>query len=670
MPDVFVSHASADDSIVSQLHDELETATRCEIWVDHKDIKPGQDWQGAIDDALRGCANFLLVLSRHSVRSKEVTAEWRAALALEKNLLVAAIDDIPPEDIPYRLVTIQWVNLHKDWHTGLLELTGAIGPGSVAVPSDESKTPAEPERSRITFTLDMELKAFDQASFVALIAQLAEIEASDIRVVLVREGSLSITLDLPSAAAQHVLFLAQHQPVHFAEFHPQDIKLTEGAEPPHFRRWPLTGFIDPRLVRIPMSGRDRDLVRAKELLKKGPTSILGVGGLGKSRLAAEVVMTNEGIEGAVWHNATDVSQAEDLLALLREHFALEPSASRQDILSLLRNHKRLIVFDNAEAVSADRRAEHVALLNQLYAAGAQVLITARVEWEELTLGQALHPSRLELSAAQQVVKNMQQVFGIEQDLEPVAAELAKAARYHPRLIEWAVRQAKKFPSEKVVRDLQTLTSKRIQDALEEMIHKTLHQMGEIEGEQLVTALRRLGVFRAGFTYEAAGAILNLEEDEDRLDHYLETLQTWQFITMLSRKGEMRYEVEPLALASMEEPEPDALMAHFEFFRRFAQRLSKKQDFAALEPETANLEAAFEWVFAHENVERAYWFRTACSDFLSNRGRFRQNADWLQRLISGMTSQSVPDETKAAFQNSLGNAYRDLAQLEARDTNLR
>src|SRR5690554_561329 len=96
---IFISHASADDEIVTRLHDALETMTGLNLWVDHRDIALGADWQSEIDTALRVCPDVLLVLSRHSVQSREVIAEWRAALTLNRRLLIVIIDDVPPQDI-------------------------------------------------------------------------------------------------------------------------------------------------------------------------------------------------------------------------------------------------------------------------------------------------------------------------------------------------------------------------------------------------------------------------------------------------------------------------------------------------------------------------------------------------------------------------------------------
>jgi len=72
MPPIFVSHASKDDDTVTRLHDELEAATGRNLWVDHKDIPPGANWQIAIDQTLRETDTMLLVISRSPLPSRRI----------------------------------------------------------------------------------------------------------------------------------------------------------------------------------------------------------------------------------------------------------------------------------------------------------------------------------------------------------------------------------------------------------------------------------------------------------------------------------------------------------------------------------------------------------------------------------------------------------------------
>ncbi len=555
---IFVSHASADDEIVTRLHDALETMTGLNLWVDHRDIALGEDWQSEIDIALRTCPDVLLVLSRQSVQSREVIAEWRAALTLNRRLLIVIIDDVPPQDIPYRLHTIQWVNLHSNWDAGLAQLRAAIQKGDTT------------------------------------------------------------------------------------------------ADSVNFTSWPITGHIDSRLTQIPISGREDELMQIKRLLTLGPTSIVGVGGVGKSRLAAEIVMTTEDANGVIWHTCSDVSRSEEIVELLRNHFGQAATTPQDEVLSLLRSNRRLIVIDSAE--ESTRRSDYVKLIKVLHDCGAQILLTSRVEWDDSELIRAFAPPPLSLEAAKKIVTDMEIAFGSPYDLTEQAEAIALAARQHPRLIEWAVRQTRRFPLEKVIQDLHALRSKKAQDALDEMLSKTLRQMTEQENPETTAALRKLAVCRDGFTYEAALAILELEDDTDELDQHLATLQVWQFVNMSVLEGNRtRYFIDQLVVAAVGE-DTSAYETHTAYFLHLAEQRDQQQNYLLLDEESANLQAAFERMVTLGNVDVALRLANTCASFLYNRGRFEQCLSWYQALVTMVTDSSDNQPTWADIQHGLGTTY--------------
>jgi hypothetical protein len=73
---IFISYAREDEDVAKHLSQLCERAGM-DTWHDASDIKPGTSWLHQIEDAVRKCDMFLLLLSNSSLRSSEwVSAEW------------------------------------------------------------------------------------------------------------------------------------------------------------------------------------------------------------------------------------------------------------------------------------------------------------------------------------------------------------------------------------------------------------------------------------------------------------------------------------------------------------------------------------------------------------------------------------------------------------------
>jgi len=588
MPDVFISHSSKNDTLVTEIHDALEKLTSVEIWVDHKDIAADAKWEIEIEKALRACPYLLVAISRESVKSDEVRSEWRAAITYGHKLLLVAIDDIPFDEIPPRLLIHQIVK----WSDG--------GAAKIAAAING-------DTSALTFT----------ASIIA------------------RDG---------------------------------------------LRR---------DLIDIPMLGRDLDLAEAQNLVKEGVLQILGVGGRGKSRLAAEMMLHLDGVSGALWHECSHVSRPDEVIELLRDHFGLPITAERRDVLARLRERPRLIVLDNGESVKEgdERRKIYADLVESLAAAKARVVLTSRVEWEEIQPPRRkFEPRQLDDESARQVTLEMMKAFGVS-GLESRASEIAKEARNHPGLIRWAVGQIERSSIARVLGDLHDLRGNNLQKALDGMILKTLHEMEESDdGKAASWVLKRVNVCRGGFTFDAATAICipnnqsvpsNTDSPsdaapsslpsplvgegsgvrgqiltDDALDDALRLLQTYRFVTF--DPAAQRYAVNTLAQEVIGD-DPTAYNPHYDYYRALARQHHEKQDYLGLDIESDNLETAFERAFEAGDYERAYWIAYSCTIFLANRGRFEQRKSWFKRIATKLIDH--PDEfLKGSLQNNLGLVY--------------
>ena len=93
---VFISHAHAKQ--VSRLIQEAGKG-RIRSFLDEKDIEGGQAIADSIREGIRGCDEFLVLMSRYSKDRPWVLVEIGAAWGLGKPI-VAIIDKVSPKEMP------------------------------------------------------------------------------------------------------------------------------------------------------------------------------------------------------------------------------------------------------------------------------------------------------------------------------------------------------------------------------------------------------------------------------------------------------------------------------------------------------------------------------------------------------------------------------------------
>ena len=377
---------------------------------------------------------------------------------------------------------------------------------------------------------------------------------------------------------------------------------------------------------IPMEGRDADLAKALAELKAAPLFITGVGGLGKSRLAAEIVRVGDHA-GAVWLRCDDTTSAEALYRLLRRHYMLDATTEPHDVIAHVPHESSLlVVIDNAESIPNTAQADFEQAVDRLTRVGAAVIVTTRVmNWTIPRRKRAFEPSPLGLEDGVCVVQAMVDDLGIKRDTAVFADQLATAAHLHPRLIEMAVGKLDYEPLDEILRELDSLSADPAA-ALNEMIGSTAARM-ETHDPGATETLRRLAICRGGFTLDAARAISGL--DGDALTARLKTLvQGYRFV----RFKDERFGIDDLVRIAVGEDE-SAPRLHYDYYKGLAQQQDSQQDFAKLDIEGNNLQSAFEWAIQND-VEAAYWLFYECTIFFHNRGNFVRRLEWIERVQGG------------------------------------
>jgi hypothetical protein len=160
---VFISHSSADGQTAKAICGALEKRGLA-CWLASRDINPGEDFQGAIVQAIRSASVMVLVFSQNANNSDEIKKEL--VLASQSNVVIipVRVENVAPNDsLAYQFATRQWVNLFEDWEkeierlsVWIAQITGsaaAFAPPPLTretpVPdhSTAQATPVEPTRS-------------------------------------------------------------------------------------------------------------------------------------------------------------------------------------------------------------------------------------------------------------------------------------------------------------------------------------------------------------------------------------------------------------------------------------------------------------------------------------------------------------------------------------------
>ena len=142
MQHVFISYVCENEETVGRLYHDL-TSHGLDVWLDRNDIDPGVQWKQAIRKAIQDGAFFIacfskeyndrdktymneeLILATEVLRQQSFDKVWFIPAKLNEC-------EIPEEDIGggKTFKDFQWVELYKDWDTGIQRLLKSISPDS------------------------------------------------------------------------------------------------------------------------------------------------------------------------------------------------------------------------------------------------------------------------------------------------------------------------------------------------------------------------------------------------------------------------------------------------------------------------------------------------------------------------------------------------------------
>lgn len=120
MRHVFISYSHQDNDFAQLLRTELQNAG-IPTWLALENIKPGEDWKGEIDDAIKNSFALIVIISPASDQSKYVTYEWALAYGFGIPIIPILYKRLDSPQKPHpRLESLQYedfsLNRNRPWH--------------------------------------------------------------------------------------------------------------------------------------------------------------------------------------------------------------------------------------------------------------------------------------------------------------------------------------------------------------------------------------------------------------------------------------------------------------------------------------------------------------------------------------------------------------------------
>ncbi len=441
----------------------------------------------------------------------------------------------------------------------------------------------------------------------------------------------------------------------------------------------------------PLIGREAELNTLEKLLADPHCRLLtliGLGGIGKTRLAIELAFTQQGMfpGGVFYISFVSLNSPEFIVPVIAKVFglsfsgSLEPKAQLLNYLSIHIVQKTLLVLDNLEHLliqsSQGNTKDNVALLlaELLHRTPRLKILATSIEriniqgeWtfelHGLPFPTVEGSNRLEnFDAAALFIKRARQVkvdFRVLPEERPFLVRVCQLVEGVPLAIELAAAWVGMLSIAEIAQEIESnvdFLTTTMRDIPER--HRSLRAVFEnsfrLLLEEECAVLCRLSLFRGGFSREAAEQVAGAS---------LASLTALVNKSFLFRSGVGRYELhdilrqfalEKLKNAGGFEETSDKFLDYMVSLTREAEeQLRGPQQgewIDLLDHEMDNIRAVLEWAISPDasvvQVEKGLQLVIACIRFLQGRGYVREGISWLERGLSVNKSISPAIRAKA------------------------
>ncbi|MGH8775275.1 MAG: BTAD domain-containing putative transcriptional regulator [Jiangellaceae bacterium] len=423
-------------------------------------------------------------------------------------------------------------------------------------------------------------------------------------------------------------------------------------------------------------GRRRELADLHGLLRtRRLVCVTGPPGSGKTRLAVEVAacLLEEFPHGAHFVSLAEIADPELVPSAIATALRIPEVAERpaaQALVDYLRSRRLLLLLDNFEhvlpaAAVVAELLDAAPALTVLATGRAPLRLSGEQEYplhplplpgtDEL----AADPSgndALAMFADRAAAVDPRFILGV--DNAPVVADVVARLDGLPLAIELAAARLRLFPLEELRRRLSPavplLTGGPVDHtARHQTLRDAIAWSGHLLGPADRALFRRLGVFRGGFTLEAAEAVAAGRPVQDVVAG-IATLVEASLLGRPAESGETRFPM----LETIREYAREQLWAageehevggrHARFYADLVERAEPELTGAnqaswlkRLEAEHANLQTALHWARRTGDTDLALVMAARMWRFWQLRGHFAEGRRWLEDVLAAEGSAIVP-----------------------------
>jgi predicted ATPase/DNA-binding SARP family transcriptional activator len=430
----------------------------------------------------------------------------------------------------------------------------------------------------------------------------------------------------------------------------------------------------------PFIGREADKGRASELLNdphRRLLTLVGPGGIGKTRLAIEIAQVNIGSyeDGVYFVNLAPVTSAELIITAIADAVGFSfygATSPKEQLFTFLQDKHLLLVLDNFEQLltAAPLVAELLAIspkLRLLVTSRAALRLYGEQEYSvpPLSLPDPNQmPSIDRMSQYEAVALFIQRALAVKPDFQvtndnaPAVAEICHRLDGLALAIELAAARTRLFPPQALLSRLssrlQTLTGgAQNLPSRQQTLRNALDWSYDLLSPAEQKLFARMSVFTGGRSFEAIEAVCNPNHDlgMDVLEG-VDSLVSKNLLRQEDRNGEPRF----IMLETLHEYAREKLEGggeaevikrlHAEFFLALTEEaephLSGSEQVVwleRLEREHDNLRAALQWLLGNGAGEWALRLTGALWWFWVMRGFLSEGREWLTKALASGTARN-------------------------------